>query len=98
MYQSFETPSHEFGAERLAALRSELDRLGLDGFIVPRADAHQGENVPARDERLRWLTGFTGSAGLCIVLRDTAAVFIDGRYTLQVQEQIDLSASGAGAN
>jgi len=92
MYQSFETPSHDLGAERLAALRSELDRLGLDGFIVPRADAHQGENVPARDERLRWLTGFTGSAGLCIVLRETAAVFIDGRYTLQVQEQIDLSA------
>ena len=91
MYQSFETPSHEHGAERLAALRSELDRLGLDGFIVPRADAHQGEDVPARDERLRWLTGFTGSAGLCIALRDKAGVFIDGRYTLQVGEQVDLS-------
>ena len=92
MYQSYETPSHEFGAQRLAALRSELDRSGLDGFIVPRADAHQGENVPARDERLWWLTGFTGSAGLCIVLRETAGVFIDGRYTLQVQKQIDLAA------
>ena len=92
MYQSFETPSHDLGAERLAALRSELDRLGLDGFIVPRADAHQGENVPARDERLRWLTGFTGSAGLCIVLRESAAVFIDGRYTIQAQEQLDLNA------
>ena len=87
MYQSFETPSHDHGAERLAALRSELDRLGLDGFIVPRADAHQGENVPARDERLRWLTG---SAGLCVVLRGKAGVFIDGRYTLQVGEQVDL--------
>ncbi len=92
MYQSFETPSHDLGAERLAALRSELDRLGLDGFIVPRSDAHQGEYVPARDERLRWLTGFTGSAGLCIVMRDKAAVFIDGRYTLQAQEQLDLDA------
>jgi len=92
MYQSFETPSHDFGAERLSALRSELDRSGLDGFIVPRADAHQGEYVPARDERLRWLTGFTGSAGLCIVLRDQAGVFIDGRYTLQAQEQLDLTA------
>jgi len=85
MYQSFETPSHDHGAERLAG-------QGLDGFIVPRSDAHQGEYVPARDERLRWLTGFTGSAGLCIVLRDKAAVFIDGRYTLQAQEQLDLSA------
>ena len=92
MYQSFETPSHSHGAERLAALRSELDRQGLDGFIVPRADAHQGEYVPARDERLRWLTGFTGSAGLCLVLRDVAAVFVDGRYKLQAQEQLDLNA------
>jgi Xaa-Pro aminopeptidase len=92
MYQSYETSSHDHGAERLAALRSELDRQGLDGFIIPRADAHQGENVPARDERLRWLTGFTGSAGLCIVLRDKAGMFIDGRYTLQAQDQLDLSA------
>jgi len=92
MYQSFETPSHNFGAERLVNLRAELDRQGLDGFIVPRSDAHQGEYVPARDERLRWLTGFTGSAGLCIVLQEKAAVFVDGRYTLQAQEQLDLSA------
>jgi len=92
MYQSYETSSHDEGAERLASLRSELDRQGFDGFIVPRADAHQGENVPARDERLRWLTGFTGSAGLCIVLRDKAGMFIDGRYTLQAQEQLDLDA------
>ena len=92
MYQSFETPSHDQGAARLAALRDELSRRGLAGFIVPRADAHQGENVPARDERLRWLTGFTGSAGLSIALADKAAVFVDGRYTLQVREQIDGSA------
>ena len=91
MYQSFETPSHKSGAERLKALRAELERQGLDGFIIPRSDVHQGEYVPARDERLRWLTGFTGSAGLCIVLRDQAAVFIDGRYTLQAAEQVDLT-------
>jgi len=91
MYQSFEmTTSPETGAARLRALRAELSRRGLDGFLVPRADAHQGEYVAARDERLSWLTGFTGSAGLCAVLQDHAGVFIDGRYTLQVRGQIDV--------
>ena len=61
----------------------ELAARGLDGFIVPRADEHQGEYVPPRGQRLAWLTGFTGSAGLAIVLRDRAALFVDGRYTLQ---------------
>lgn len=74
---------------RLAALRAELLRLGLDGFIVPRADEHLGEYVPPSAERLAWLTGFTGSAGLAVVLRDTAAVFTDGRYVLQLAEQTD---------
>jgi Xaa-Pro aminopeptidase len=78
-------------AERVAALRAELARRGLDGFIVPRADEHQGEYVPKSAERLAWLTGFTGSAGLAIVLRDKAAVFVDGRYTLQVRNQTDTS-------
>ena len=77
---------------RLAALRAELARRGLDGFIVPRADEHQNEFVPARAERLAWLTGFTGSAGLAVVLRETAAVFVDGRYTLQVRDQVDVAA------
>src|SRR5437660_1442058 len=76
-------------AERLARLRTELASRGLDGFIVPRADEHQGEYVPPRGQRLAWLTGFTGSAGLAIVLRDRAALFVDGRYTLQVAAQID---------
>ena len=76
-------------AERLAALRKELARRGLAGFLVPRADEHQGEYVPPRAERLAWLTGFTGSAGLAIVLAETAAVFVDGRYTLQVRDQVD---------
>lgn len=92
MYQSFETPSHDHGAARLADLRAELRRRGLSGFIVPRADAHQGEYVPARDERLRWLTGFTGSAGQAIAMLDRAGVFVDGRYTLQAANQLDGAA------
>ena len=78
-------------SERLAALRKELGRRGLAGFLVPRADEHQGEYVPPRAERLAWLTGFTGSAGLAIVLAEKAAVFVDGRYTLQVRDQVDTS-------
>src|SRR4051794_1927299 len=73
----------------LSALRQELVRQGLDGFIVPRADEHLGEYVPASAERLAWLTGFTGSAGLAVVLAAEAAVFTDGRYTLQLAEQTD---------
>ncbi|HET8997055.1 MAG TPA: aminopeptidase P family N-terminal domain-containing protein, partial [Acetobacteraceae bacterium] len=76
---------------RLASLRAELARQGLDGFIVPRADEHLGEYVPAAAERLAWLTGFTGSAGLAAVLPDRAAVFTDGRYVLQLAEQTDPS-------
>jgi Xaa-Pro aminopeptidase len=76
-------------APRLAALRAELKRRGLDGFIVPRADEHQGEYVPKHAERLAWLTAFTGSAGAAVVLNDKAAVFVDGRYTLQVRQQTD---------
>ncbi len=79
------------GAPRLAALRKELARRGLAGFLVPRADEHQGEYVPPRAERLAWLTGFNGSAGLAIVLADMAAVFVDGRYTLQIRSQTDTS-------
>ena len=73
---------------RVAALRAELQRLGLDGFIVPRADEHQGEYVAAHSERLAWICGFTGSAGLAVVLTDKAAVFIDGRYTLQAETEV----------
>jgi Xaa-Pro aminopeptidase len=73
----------------LSALRQELARQSLDGFIVPRADEHLGEYVPPSAERLAWLTGFTGSAGLAVVLPSTAAVFTDGRYVLQLAEQID---------
>ncbi|WP_342452438.1 aminopeptidase P family protein [Pararoseomonas baculiformis] len=74
---------------RLLSLRSELARLGVDGFIVPRGDEYLGEYVPPSGERLAWLTGFTGSAGLAIVLADRAAVFTDGRYVTQLAQQAD---------
>jgi Xaa-Pro aminopeptidase len=77
------------GAARLTLLRAEMAEAGVDAFLVPRADAHQGENVAPRDERLAWLTGFTGSAGLAVVTRDRAGVFVDGRYRLQVRDQAD---------
>ncbi|MDP3242643.1 MAG: M24 family metallopeptidase, partial [Reyranella sp.] len=79
-------------AKRLASLRAELKRRGLDGFVVPRADEHQGEYVPRRAQRLGWLTGFSGSAGLAIVLAQRAAIFVDGRYTLAVRDQVDAEA------
>jgi Xaa-Pro aminopeptidase len=92
MFQSFEShASPNQGPPRLTALRERLAAMGLAGFIIPRADVHQGEYVAARDERLQWLTGFTGSAGFCIVLPDVAGVFIDGRYRTQVKAQVDLS-------
>ena len=76
-------------AEKLARLRAELTRQGAQGFIVPRADEHQGEYVPPSADRLAWLTGFTGSAGLAVVLADKAALFVDGRYTLQAKAQVE---------
>jgi Xaa-Pro aminopeptidase len=93
MFQSFESMADpSSGPARLAALRRAMAAAGLAGFIVPRADAHQGEYVAARDQRLLWLTGFTGSAGFCIVLPDVAGVFIDGRYRTQVKAEVDLGA------
>lgn len=77
------------GPERIARLRAELARRGLDGFVVPRADEHQGEYVPANAERLAWLTGFTGSAGTAVILHDAAALLVDGRYTLQAAAEVD---------
>ncbi|OWU83946.1 X-Pro aminopeptidase [Oceanicola sp. 22II-s10i] len=89
MFQTFDTPtSPETGPARLAALRGAMKDARVDGFIVPRADAHQGEYVAEHDARLAWLTGFTGSAGFCIALADVAGVFIDGRYRVQVKDQV----------
>src|SRR3974390_3126333 len=92
-FQTFEDRSEKGAtAPRLAALRAELKRRGLDGFIVPRADRYQNEYVPPCAERLPWLTGFTGSAGLAIVLADRAVIFVDGRYLVQVRDEVDASS------
>jgi Xaa-Pro aminopeptidase len=89
MFQNFDaTTSPEQGPPRLHALRRALAAEGLDGWLVPRADAHQGEYVAPHDDRLAWLTGFTGSAGFCAVLHGVAGVFIDGRYRVQVKAQV----------
>lgn len=81
--------NREQQAERLACIRDVLLRQGVDGFLVPRQDEHQGEYVPAGSERLAWLTGFTGSAGMAVVLTGHAALFVDGRYTIQAREETD---------
>lgn len=76
-------------SDKLTALRAEMAKRGIDGFFVPRADEFQGEYVPARAERLAWISEFTGSAGSVVVLNDKAAFFTDGRYTLQARDQVD---------
>lgn len=76
-------------ATRLDALRALMAERGYDAFLVPRADESLGEYIPTHNERLRWLTGFTGSAGVAVVLADAAAIFVDGRYTVQVRQQVD---------
>src|ERR1700694_958922 len=89
-FQTFEEPEHGVAlTARLSALRNELMRRKLAGFVVPRADQQQNEYVAPSEERLAWLTGFTGSAGLAAVLTSEAALFVDGRYTLQAAKQID---------
>jgi len=91
-FQSFDDlHTHTPVLARVVALRAELKRRGLDGFVVPRADRQQNECLPASEERLAWLTGFTGSAGAAIVLTERAAVFVDGRYAVQADSQIDKS-------
>jgi Xaa-Pro aminopeptidase len=89
-FQTFDDHSERTAsAPRVAALRTELARRGLTGFIVPRADRQQNEYVAASEERLAWLTGFSGSAGTAVVLMERAALFVDGRYTLQARDQVD---------
>src|SRR6516165_1802647 len=89
-FQTFDDPVETQDVpSRLLALRAELARRGLDGFIVPHADRHQNEYLPPNEERLAWLTGFTGSAGSAIILADRAVLFVDGRYTLQARDQTD---------
>jgi Xaa-Pro aminopeptidase len=89
-FQSFDEPAERAASgPRVAALRTEMAGRNLTGFIVPRADRHQNESVPACEERLAWLTGFTGSAGTAVILLDRAVLFVDGRYTLQARQQVD---------
>ncbi|WP_404927574.1 aminopeptidase P family protein [Mesorhizobium sp. ORM16] len=91
MFQTFDSAGNPaVGRPRVALLRQWLAENGLDGFVVPRADEHQGEYVADRSARLKWLTGFSGSAGVAIILRDRAFIFVDGRYTLQVRGEVDL--------
>ncbi|MET0183021.1 MAG: aminopeptidase P family protein [Caulobacterales bacterium] len=90
MIQTYEeSGGPQLGRKHLPLLRKALDKLGVDGMIVPHEDEWQNEYVPPAFDRLAWLTGFTGSAGAAVVLKDEAAIFVDGRYTLQVRAQVD---------
>jgi Xaa-Pro aminopeptidase len=90
MRQTFdESTDPGFGPRHVPLIRAAMERQGLDGFLVPHEDEHQNEYLPAANDRLAWASGFTGSAGAGVILRDRAAVFVDGRYTLQVRDQVD---------
>ncbi len=90
MRQSFdETTDPSFGALHLPLLRARLAEQGLDGFLIPHEDEFQNEYLPQANERLAWISGFTGSAGAAVVFKDRAAVFVDGRYSVQVRAQVD---------
>ena len=92
-FQTFEEPDGGVAlTARLSAFREELLRRQLTGFVIPRADSQQNEYVAPSEERLAWLTGFTGSAGMAVVLTKGAAVFVDGRYKLQAAKQVDTNA------
>ena len=87
MRQTFdESTDPSFGSKHVPLIRAAMARQGLDGLLVPHEDEHQNEYLPAANDRLAWATGFTGSAGAAVIMKDKAAVFVDGRYTLQVRE------------
>src|SRR6202048_2921067 len=90
VFQTFDEPESGVAlTARLAAFREELARRKLNGFVIPRADQQQNEYVAPSEERLAWLSGFSGSAGLAVVLVRQAAIFVDGRYTLQAAKQVE---------
>ncbi len=90
MRQTFdESTDPSFGSRHVPLIRAAMASQGLDGLLVPHEDEHQNEYLPAANDRLAWATGFTGSAGAAVIMKDKAAVFVDGRYTLQVREQVD---------
>src|SRR3954465_11660583 len=95
MRQTFdESTDPSFGPRHVPLIRQAMARQGLDGFLVPHEDEHNNEYLPAANDRLAWATGFTGSAGAAVILRDKAAIFVDGRYTLQVRQQTDTKLFG----
>jgi Xaa-Pro aminopeptidase len=90
MRQNFdESTDPSYGRRHLPLIREQMRRMGLDGFLIPHEDEHQNEYLPEANDRLAWATGFTGSAGAAAVTGDRAAIFVDGRYTLQVRSQVD---------
>jgi len=90
MRQTFdETTTPAFGREHAPLIRAAMAAQGLDGFVIPHEDEHQNEYLPAANDRLAWATGFTGSAGAAVLFKDKAAIFVDGRYALQVRDQVD---------
>jgi Xaa-Pro aminopeptidase len=90
MRQTFdESTDPSFGPKHVPLIRKAMADQGLDGFVTPHEDEHQNEYLPAANDRLAWATGFTGSAGAAVILKDKAAIFVDGRYTLQVRDQVD---------
>jgi Xaa-Pro aminopeptidase len=90
MRQTFdESTDPSFGPRHVPLIRKAMAEQGLDGFVTPHEDEHQNEYLPAANDRLAWATGFTGSAGAAVILKDKAAIFVDGRYTLQVRDQVD---------
>ena len=90
MRQTFdESTDRSFGPRHVPLIRKAMAEQGLDGFVTPHEDEHQNEYLPAANDRLAWATGFTGSAGAAVILKDKAAIFVDGRYTLQVRDQVD---------
>src|SRR5271168_2339433 len=90
MRQTFdETADPSFGREHTPLIRRAMAAQSLDGFLVPHEDEHQNEYLPKANDRLAWATGFTGSAGAAVILKEKAAIFVDGRYAIQVRDQVD---------
>jgi len=90
LFQNFEVKGGpDYGRKNLPLLQAALKKQNLDGFIVPHEDEYQNEYLPASTDRLQWLSGFTGSAGAAVVMQDKAAMFVDGRYVIQIKQQVD---------